>query len=54
MEEGTKVGERWVKAMSFADIKAMMARRQKGVQAMMDRLKSLDGTKVNTLTRTII
>src|SRR6218665_2835876 len=40
MEEGIKVGGRWIKVLMSADDQAMMARSQKGPQAMMDRLKT--------------
>src|SRR6218665_1694233 len=38
LEEGIKVGGRWIKALRFADDQAMVAKSQKGLQAMMDRL----------------
>src|SRR5678816_1970525 len=40
MEEGIKVSGRWIKALRFADDQAMLARNQKGLQAMMDRLNT--------------
>ena len=50
MEEGIKVGGRWIKALRFADDQAMLARNQKGLQAMMDRLNTTSteyGMKIN-------
>src|SRR6218665_887008 len=38
LEEGKKVGGRWIKALRFADDQAMVAKSQKGLQTMMDRL----------------
>src|SRR6218665_4090086 len=38
LEEGEKVGGRWIKALRFADDQAMVAKSQKGLQTMMDRL----------------
>src|SRR6218665_2014621 len=37
LEEGIKVGGRWIKALRFADDQAMVAKSQIGLQAMMDR-----------------
>jgi len=50
MEEGIKVGGRWIKALRFADDQAMLARNQKGLQEMMDRLNTTSteyGMKIN-------
>src|SRR6218665_3929147 len=38
LEEGIKVGGRWIKALRFADDQAMVAKSQKGLHSMMDRL----------------
>src|SRR6218665_1470346 len=51
LEEGIKVGGRWIKALRFADDQAMVAKSQKGLQAMMDRLDRTSreyGMKINT------
>ena len=50
MEEGIKVGGKWIKALRFADDQAMLARNQKGLQEMMDRLNTTSteyGMKIN-------
>src|SRR6218665_2224573 len=50
LEEGIKVGRRWIKAMSFSDDQAMVAKSQKGLQTMMDRLDRTSreyGMKIN-------
>src|SRR6218665_495580 len=50
LEEGIKVGERWIKALRFADDQAMVAKSQKGLQVMMDRLDRTSreyGMKIN-------
>src|SRR6218665_1606882 len=50
LEEGTKVGGRWIKALRFADDQAMVAKSQKGLQAMMDRVDRTSreyGMKIN-------
>src|SRR6218665_2539867 len=50
LEEGIKVGGRWIKALRFADDQAMVAKNQKGLQAMMDRLDRTSreyGMKIN-------
>src|SRR6218665_167326 len=38
LEEGIKVVGRWIKALRFGDDQAMIAKSQKGLQTMMDRL----------------
>src|SRR6218665_1004828 len=50
LEERIKVGGRWIKALRFADDQAMVAKSQKGLQAMMDRLDRTSreyGMKIN-------
>src|SRR6218665_46149 len=50
LEEGIKVGRRWIKALRFADDQAMVAKSQKGLQTMMDRLDRTSreyGMKIN-------
>src|SRR6218665_3169629 len=50
LEEGIKVGGRWIKALRFADDQAMVAKSQKGLQTMMDRLNRTSkeyGMKIN-------
>src|SRR6218665_1900886 len=50
LEEGIKVGGRWIKALRFADDQAMVAKSQKGLQALMDRLDRTSreyGMKIN-------
>ena len=38
LEEGIKVEGRWIKALRFADDQEMVAKNQKSLQAMMNRL----------------
>src|SRR6218665_1601977 len=50
LEEGIKVGRRWIKALRFADDQAMVPKSHKGRQAMMDRLDRTSreyGMKIN-------
>src|SRR6218665_55808 len=50
LEEGIKVGGRWIKALRSADDQAMVAKSQIGLQAMMDRLDRTSreyGMKIN-------
>src|SRR6218665_462230 len=50
LEGGIKVGGRGIKALRFADDQAMVAKSQKGLQAMMDRLDRTSreyGMKIN-------
>ena len=50
LEEGIKVGGRWIRALRFADDQAMMAGSQEGLQTMMDRLNATskeNGMKIN-------
>jgi Reverse transcriptase (RNA-dependent DNA polymerase) len=50
VEEGIKVGGSWIKALRFADDQAMMARSQKGLQDMMNRLNKTSndyGMRIN-------
>jgi predicted transcriptional regulator len=44
------VGRRWIKALRFADDQAMLARSQKGLQEVMDRLNTTSmeyGMRIN-------
>src|SRR6218665_2768210 len=50
LEEGIKVRERWIKALRFANDQAMVAKSQKGLQTMIDRLDRTSreyGMKIN-------
>src|SRR6218665_2221199 len=50
LEDGIKVGGRRIKALRFADDQAMVAKSQKGLQTMMDRLDRTSreyGMKIN-------
>src|SRR6218665_984965 len=50
LEDGIKVGGRWIKALRFSDDQAMVAKSQKGLQTMMDILDRTSreyGMKIN-------
>ena len=50
LEDGIKVGGRWIKTLRFADDQAMLARSQEGLQEMMDRLNETSteyGMRIN-------
>src|SRR6218665_1890191 len=50
LEEGIKVGGRWIKALMFADDQAMVAKSQKSLKTIMDRLDRASkeyGMKIN-------
>src|SRR6218665_1183429 len=49
LEEGIKVGRRWIKALRFADDQAMVAKSQKGLQTMMEEGIKVGGRWIKAL-----